>query len=156
MPFKQNGFKSSFCSFSCGDYITASAAVFLKLVPQAKQGMLQFITPLWILSQKASLSFRSPTEMASFPKGVSPRMCLPSKSNLASLLLSVPGDFFTCSSRVFFLVFCFKQVKAEVPPSEAPPSNVPIEKSWGLLGDGEEIRTKELQVFKFWKEKSYS
>lgn len=48
----------------------------------------------------------------------------------------------------FFLVSCFKQVKAEVPPS-----NGPREKSWGLLGDGEEIGKKESWGFEFWKEK---
>lgn len=48
----------------------------------------------------------------------------------------------------FFLVSCFKQVKAEVPPS-----NRPREKSWGLLGDGEEIGKKESWGFEFWKEK---
>lgn len=48
----------------------------------------------------------------------------------------------------FFLVSCFKQVKAEVPPS-----NGPREMSWGLLGDGEEIGKKESWGFEFWKEK---
>lgn len=59
--------------------------------------------PLWILSQKTSLSLHSPTEMWSFPREVSPWMCLPSMQNFTSLLLSLSGGFFLpCRRSVLF------------------------------------------------------
>lgn len=102
IAFKQNSFKSKvlqLLSWLLNHCLRCSLPEVDSTGKSRNASVSHSSAPLWILSQKASLSGHNSIEMWSFPKEVSPWICSPSMQNFTSLSLSLPGGFFLPCSR---------------------------------------------------------